>query len=100
MAKIKCPKTPLNYDVFVVGYSNTYGSRVICGYYSNMTQGINGNVIDINFNAYNRDNTLSNKYYVGFLINIKYDYDGTRPDYIQSFYRFTYELVHGSNIFT
>ena len=94
MAKIKCPKTPLNYDVFVVGHSNTYGSRVICGYYSNMTQGINGNVIDINFNAYNRDNTLSNKYYVGFLINIKYDYDGTRPDYIQSFYRFTNELVH------
>lgn len=93
-ARIKCPKTPLGYDVFVVGYDEDYGSRIICGYYSDMTIGIEGNIININFNAYNKDNTLSDKDNIGFLVNIKYDYDGTRPDYVQSFYRFTNEMVH------
>lgn len=92
--KIKCSKNPIAYDVFVVGHDNNYENRIICGYFSGMTRGITGNTININFNAYNKDNTLANKYYVGFLINIKYDYDGTRPDYVQSFYRFTNEIVH------
>ena len=93
-ARVKCPKTPLKYDVMVVGYDSDYTNRVTCGYFSNMTIGINGNIIDINYNAFNKDNTLANKHYVGFLLNIKYSYDKTRPDYVRNFYEYTNEMVH------
>ena len=98
-ARIKCSKTPQAYDVYVVGYDSSYNNRIICGYFSNMTRGMSGNTIDINFNAYNKNNTLSSKHYVGFLVNIKYEYDNTRPDYVQSFYRFTNEIVHDIEYF-
>lgn len=93
-ARIKCPKKPLSYDVIVVGYDANYGSRTMAGYFENMTIGISDNVIDINYNAYMKINSISSKQNVGFLINIKYSYDNTRPDYVRSFYEFTNEMVH------
>ncbi len=93
-ARIRSTKTPISYNISVVGYDDGFTNRVICGTFENVTRGISGNVVDVNFNAFNRDNTLASKKYVGFLLNIKYEYDDTRPDYIQSFYRFTNEIVH------
>lgn len=93
-ARIKCPKTPIGYDIFAVGYDSNYQNRTIAGYFTNMTIGIDGNVIDINYNAFQKTNSLASKHYVGFLINIKYSYDNSRPDYVRSFYEYTNEMVH------
>lgn len=93
-ARIKCPKTPIGYDIYVVGYDSDYENRVLAGYFTNVTRGISGNIIDINYNAYQKTNTLASKDLVGFLINIRYSYDSSRPDYVRSFYEYTNEMVH------
>lgn len=73
-AKFKTVSPVLSYEVYFTGYDADYTNRTFAIYKTGLTKGIDGNTVTIAENFQDTANSLSDKTYIGVVVNFLYAY--------------------------